>query len=45
MDYLEISREAAEAYERLTGFVGLGLFMERRGLFVFRESRTQRSEE
>ncbi len=45
MDYLEISREATEAYERLTGFSGLGVFMEQRGLFVFRESQEQRCEE
>lgn len=45
MDYLEVSREATEAYERLTGFSGLGTFLEQRGLIVFRKPQEQRCEE
>ncbi len=36
MDQLYVTREAIEAYERRTGFQGLGQFMLDKGLFVLR---------
>ena len=39
MDQLYVTREAIEAYERRTGFEGLGQFMIDRGLFVLAEEK------
>ena len=35
MERLYVTREAIEAYERRTGFKGIGKYFEERGLFVF----------
>ena len=40
MDQLYVTREAIEAYERRTGFQGLGQFMIDKGLFVMTEENT-----
>jgi hypothetical protein len=37
MEQLHVTREAIEAYERRTGFRGLGEFMIEKGLFVVAE--------
>jgi len=39
MEQLYVSREAIEAYERRTGFDGLGQFMIDKGLFVISEEK------
>ncbi len=39
MDQLYVTREAIEAYERRTGFQGLGQFMLDKGLFVLAEEQ------
>lgn len=39
MDQLYVTREAIEAYERRTGFDGLGQFMIEKGLFVLAEEK------
>ncbi|AGB03481.1 hypothetical protein [Methanoregula formicica] len=39
MDQLCVTREAIEAYERRTGFDGLGQFMIDKGLFVLAEEK------
>lgn len=40
MEQLYVTREAIEAYERRTGFQGLGQFMIDKGLFVMTEENT-----
>ena len=40
MEQLYVTREAIEAYERRTGFQGLGQFMIEKGLFVMAEENT-----
>ncbi|HPM60960.1 MAG TPA: hypothetical protein PKZ57_00340 [Methanoregulaceae archaeon] len=42
MEQLVVTREAVEAYERRTGFVGIGEFFLRKGLFVLKEGETCR---
>jgi hypothetical protein len=37
LDQLYVTREAIEAYERRTGFQGIGQFMIDKGLFVLTE--------
>ena len=37
MEQLVVTREAVEAYERRTGFAGIGEFFLRKGLFVMAE--------
>jgi hypothetical protein len=37
LDQLYVTREAIEAYERRTGFQGIGQFMIDKGLFVMTE--------
>jgi predicted sugar kinase len=37
MKQLEISREALDAYEKRTGFSGIGHFLIERGYFVLKE--------
>jgi hypothetical protein len=37
MEQLVVTREAVEAYERRTGFAGIGEFFLRKGLFVLKE--------
>lgn len=37
METLVVSREAVNAYERRTGFVGIGEFFIQKGLFVLKE--------
>lgn len=37
MDYLEVTREAMDAYERRTGFSGIGRILVQRGLAKIRE--------
>ncbi len=37
MEQLVVTREAIEAYERRTGFVGIGQFFMDKGLFVLKE--------
>jgi len=44
MEQLVVTREAVEAYERRTGFVGIGEFFLRKGLFVLKEGETCRKE-
>ena len=44
MEQLVVTREAVEAYERRTGFVGIGEFFLRKGLFVLKEGKTCRKE-
>ena len=44
MDQLYVTREAIEAYERRTGFVGIGEFFLRKGLFVLKEVETCKKE-
>lgn len=40
MEKLLVRRDALDAYERLTGFIGIGLFMEERGVFkIVEENR------
>ena len=39
MEQLYVTREAIEAYERRTGFDGLGQFMIDKGLFVLAEEK------
>jgi hypothetical protein len=42
MEKLLVRRDALDAYERLTGFVGIGRFMEDRGVFkIVEENRCQ----
>lgn len=36
-EQLVVTREAIEAYERRTGFVGIGEFFQRKGLFVLKD--------
>ena len=43
-EQLVVTREAVEAYERRTGFVGIGEFFLRKGLFVLKEGETCRKE-
>lgn len=43
MEQLVVTREAIEAYERRTGFVGIGEFFIRKGLFVLVERETQKN--
>ena len=38
MEKLVVTREAIEAYERRTGFVGIGEFFLRKGLFVLADN-------
>ena len=40
LDQLYVTREAIEAYERRTGFQGIGQFMIDKGLFVMTEEKT-----
>jgi hypothetical protein len=40
MEQLVVTREAVDAYERRTGFVGIGEFFLRKGLFVLKEGET-----
>jgi hypothetical protein len=40
LDQLYVTREAIEAYERRTGFQGIGQFMIDKGLFVMTEENT-----
>ncbi|HRU80578.1 MAG TPA: hypothetical protein P5515_08760 [Methanolinea sp.] len=40
MEQLVVTRESIEAYERRTGFVGIGEFFLRKGLFVLKEGET-----
>ena len=42
MEQLVVTREAVDAYERRTGFVGIGEFFLRKGLFVLKEGETCR---
>ena len=44
MEQLVVTREAVEAYERRTGFAGIGEFFLRKGLFVLKEGETCRKE-
>ena len=44
MEQLVVTREAVEAYERRTGFVGIGEFFLRKGLFVLKEGKTCKKE-
>jgi hypothetical protein len=37
METLVVSREAIDAYERRTGFVGIGEFFIQKGLFILKE--------
>jgi hypothetical protein len=37
MEKFVVRRDALEAYERLTGFVGIGRFMADRGVFEIQE--------
>jgi hypothetical protein len=37
MEQLHVTREAIEAYERRTGFKGIGEHFQKKGLFVFLE--------
>ena len=37
MEQIVVTLEAVEAYERRTGFVGIGEFFLRKGLFVLKE--------
>ena len=37
METLVVSREALDAYERRTGFVGIGEFFIKKGLFILKE--------
>jgi hypothetical protein len=39
LDQLYVTREAIEAYERRTGFLGIGQFMIDKGLFVMTEEK------
>ena len=40
MEKLLVRRDALEAYEKLTGFTGIGRFMEDRGVFkIVEENR------
>ena len=43
-EQLVVTREAVEAYERRTGFVGIGEFFLRKGLFVLKEGKTCKKE-
>jgi hypothetical protein len=43
MKQLVVTREAIEAYERRTGFVGIGEFFLQKGLFVFRDREGQKN--
>jgi len=40
LEQLVGTRESIEAYERRTGFVGIGEFFLRKGLFVLKEGET-----
>ena len=40
MEQLYVTREAIDAYERRTGFQGIGQFMIDKGLFVMAEENT-----
>lgn len=44
MEQLVVTREAVEAYERRTGFMGIGEFFLRKGLFVLKEVETCKKE-
>ena len=39
METLLVTRESIEAYERRTGFAGIGEFFLRKGLFVLKEDK------
>jgi hypothetical protein len=39
METLVVTRESIEAYERRTGFVGIGEFFLKKGLFVLEEEK------
>jgi len=43
MEQLVVTREAVEAYKRRTGFVGIGEFFLRKGLFVLKRVRYKRN--
>ena len=43
MEQLVVTRESIEAYERRTGFVGIGEFFLQKGLFVLVERETQKN--
>ena len=36
-EQLLVTRDAIEAYERRTGFVGIGEFFQKKGLFVLKD--------
>jgi len=40
LEQLYVTREAIDAYERRTGFQGIGQFMIEKGLFVMAEENT-----
>jgi hypothetical protein len=40
MEQLVVTREAVEAYERRTGFIGIGEFFLKKGLFTLKEGKT-----
>ena len=44
MEQIVVTLEAVEAYERRTGFVGIGEFFLRKGLFVLKEVETCKKE-
>ena len=44
MEQLVVTREAVEAYERRTGFMGIGEFFLRKGLIVLKEVETSKKE-
>ena len=44
MKQLEISREALDAYEKRTGFSGIGHFLTERGYILLKERRTCQEE-
>ena len=43
LDQLYVTREAIEAYERRTGFAGIGEFFLQKGLFILVERETQKN--
>jgi hypothetical protein len=45
MKHLEISREALDAYEKRTGFSGIGRFLTERGYVRVKERRGCRKEQ
>ncbi len=40
MEQLVVTREAIQAYERRTGFVGIGEFFLKKGLFILKDGET-----